>query len=65
MVGLVATLLEKVAQAARARAAADSDFRNVLVQARQVHSWSELANAAGMSAGSLRHHIREAQKGEK
>lgn len=58
------TLLERLIRAARARAGADQDFRAAIVAAKEVHSWSELADATGMSQGALRHYVREAQKGE-
>jgi hypothetical protein len=41
--------LEKVARARDARIAAEEAFRRTLVEAKQSHSWAELADAARMS----------------
>lgn len=57
----MATLLEAVAITAQKRAEADDEFRAALVAAKEVHSWAEIANAAGMSRGGVIH----LTKGEK
>ncbi len=61
----MATLLESVAKTAQKRAAADEAFRAALVAAKEVHSWAEIANAAGMSRGGVIHLTQNTTKGEK
>ena len=49
------TLLEKVAAAAGERREANTSLRVAIVDAKEAHSWAEIASAAGMSRGGVIH----------
>ena len=58
------TLLELVARRKRDRDKADAELRAAIVHAKHVHSWADIAAAAGMSRGGVIH-LAKNEKGEK
>lgn len=59
----MATLLEKVAAAAKKRDAAEDELRTALRGAKRTHSWAELADASGLSIGGVRHLVNGGANG--
>ena len=55
-------LLERVAKARRARAAAHEKFLTALREAKNVHSWAEIAEAAGLSKHGVRYLVNDENK---
>ena len=48
------SLLERVADTAALRKAVDADLRTALREAREFHTWAELATVAGLSPSGVR-----------
>lgn len=60
----MATLLERVAAAAKRRDEAEAAFRDALVAARPACSWGELADVTGLSKNGVKYLVTEHSKGE-
>lgn len=57
-------LLARVQHAAQRRTRSQQAFVAAVVRAREVHSWSELARAAGLSPSGVRKIVQEHDKRE-
>jgi hypothetical protein len=55
-------LLERIRKARRAKDKADETFVSTLRAAKPVHSWTELAEAAGMSKHGVRYIVNDEGK---
>ncbi len=51
------SLLEQLARARDQRARSEAEFRAALIQARERHSWTELAAVAGLSRSACRYFV--------
>jgi hypothetical protein len=54
----MSVLLEKVAAAREHRAEAEAEFRLALAEAKELHSWAEIAEVAGVSIAGVRYLAR-------
>lgn len=52
-------LLERIARARRARAKAHEKFVAAMREAKNVHSWAEIAEAAGLSKHGVRYLVND------